>query len=109
MRDSNDIYANDSVVDYMTHPNLIIILIVVNMILMATAKRTFPFIAFCGLLLLYWIGFVYDYSFTMERTPHEILSNLMNILYIIFPWMVWCFFVYSVYSNVIQLFKRNKS
>lgn len=56
MRDSNDIYANDSVVDYMTHPNLIIILIVVNMILMATAKKNISFHSF-----LWFIAFVLDW------------------------------------------------
>jgi hypothetical protein len=108
MIDSNDIYVNDSIVDYMTHPNLIILLIFVNMILMAAAKRTFPFIAFCGLLLLCWIGFVYDYAFSMQGILHKMLSNLMINLYKIFPWMIWAFFVYGVYSNVINLFMRNK-
>jgi hypothetical protein len=103
------LYSNERVMDYMTHPNLIIILILVDMILMATAKRTIPFIVFCGLLLLTWIGFVYDYSFTMDNTPHEMLSKLMLVVYTIFPWMIWAFFVYGVYSNVINFFKRYKS
>jgi hypothetical protein len=107
LRDSNDIY-NDSVLDYITHPNLITILIIVTIILMVTAKKTFHFIAFCGLVLLYWIGFVYDFSLATANAPRKMLSNLMTILYPIFPWVVWSFFVYGVYSNVINLVKHNK-
>jgi hypothetical protein len=101
------LYSNADVIDYITHPNSIIILIFVDMILMATARRTIIFIVFCGLLLLTWIGFVYDYSFTMSNTPHETLSNIMTVVYTIFPWMIWSFFVYGVYSNVINFFKQS--
>jgi len=98
-----------SIVNEMIQPNLIIILIFLSMLLMATAKRTLPFIFFSSLLLLYWLMFVYDYAFSMQQTPHKILENLAGILYPLFPWMVWGFFVYGIYANIINLCKRSKA
>jgi hypothetical protein len=102
-------YSNDGGIDYMTHPNLIIILIIVDIILMLSAKRIIGLGVFGGLLLLTWIGFVYDYGFGMEGIPHEKVNNIMGVVYTIFPWMIWSFLVYGVYSNVINFFKRYKS
>jgi ABC-type sulfate transport system permease component len=102
-------YSNDGGIDYMARPDLIIILIFVDMILMARAKRAIAFRVFFSLVLLTFIGTVYAYSFTMGNVPHEKFINFMLAVFKIFPWIVWSFFVYGVYSNLINYFNRYKS